>query len=282
MKRIIAGIDFSDCSINAMKHGLQLARTFNADLTLVWVNPDSTTAILSSHKKEELKPEVEIRLDQLIEQYKDQLPGNKIDFVIREGRVYNEIIKVANEMEAELIVVGTHGSSGFEEFWIGSNASKIVMASNLPVLTIREGRDVDVCLKKISLPIDSSLESRQKSTLAAVIANNFDAEIDIMGMHTTKVYNVRRTVDDYVKQVEKYLGEEGVDHRISNLDCSNIADATIEHAEKTKSNLIVIMTEQETSTRNLLLGPYASQIINHSPIPVLSIPPVEFIKTLSR
>ena len=282
MKRIIAGIDFSECSINAMKHGLQLARTFNADLTLVWVNPDSTTAILSSPKKDDFKPEVEMRFDQLIDQYKDELPGNKIEYVTREGRVYDEIIKVANELEAEIIVVGTHGSSGFEEFWIGSNASKIVMASNLPVLTIREGRDVDVCLKKVSLPIDSTLESRQKTTLAAVIANNFDAEIDIMGMHTTKVYNVRRTIGDYMKQIEKYLNEEGVDYVSTDIDCTNIADATIEHAEKTKSNLIVIMTEQETSTRNLLLGPYASQIINHSPIPVLSIPPVEFIKTLSR
>ncbi len=282
MKKIIVGVDFSECSIGALEHGLQLAKAFKADLTLVWVNPDITTAILSSHRKEDFMPEVTYRLEQLVEENKDKLPENTIDFVTREGRVYSEIIDVANELEADIIVVGTHGASGAEEFWIGSNASKIVMASTLPVLTIREGCSKDVCLKKLSLPIDSTLESRQKATLAGLIANHFDAEIDIMAMQTTNVYNVRRTVSDYVKQVEKYYNEEGVDHKTVEINAHNIAKDTIDYAVKSGSNLIVIMTEQEKSTRNLLLGPYASQIINHSPIPVLSIPPVEFIKILSR
>jgi nucleotide-binding universal stress UspA family protein len=282
MKKIIAGIDFSDCSVNAMEHGLQLAQAFNADLTMVWVNPDGTKAILTQDKKHELSPEVQERLDDLVEQYKGQLPGNKIEYIIREGRVYQEIIEVAKEQEADLIVIGTHGCSGFEEFWIGSNASRIVMASDLPVLTIREGRKTDVSLTKIAMPIDSSLESRQKATLTAVIANKFDAKVDILAMHTSKIESLKRTVNDYVKQVGKYLDEEELNYDISEIDTTNIADSTIEHAIKSNANLITIMTEQETSTRNLLLGPYASQIINHSPIPVLSVPPVEFIRTLTR
>jgi len=57
------------------------------------------------------------------------------------------------------------------------------------------------------------------------------------------------------------------------IEADNITEATIEYAKKIDANLISIMTEQETKTSNLWLGPYASQMVNHSPIPVLSIHP---------
>jgi len=51
----------------------------------------------------------------------------------------------------------------------------------------------------------------------------------------------------------------------------NISDATIDYAKKIDANLIAVMTAQETTTANIFLGPYAHQIVNHSPFPVLSI-----------
>jgi len=57
------------------------------------------------------------------------------------------------------------------------------------------------------------------------------------------------------------------------LEADNITDATLEYADSIKANLISIMTEQETTTSNLVLGPFASQMVNHAQIPVLSIHP---------
>ena len=57
------------------------------------------------------------------------------------------------------------------------------------------------------------------------------------------------------------------------IETDHITEATIEYANKVNANLISIMTEQETKTSNLWLGPYASQMVNHSPVPVLSIHP---------
>ncbi|MBI9033139.1 MAG: universal stress protein [Bacteroidales bacterium] len=282
MKKIVVGIDFSECSINALDHALTLAAKFESDLTMVWVNPDDTKALLSNPKKADFSHLAKAEFERIVEQNQSKLPFSTLDYKILDGRIYNKIIEYSEEQEAGLIVLGTHGTTGFEEFWIGSNASRIVMASNSPVLTIREGCSFNNGPMKIVMPIDSTMETRQKATFTAVLSEIFDAEIHVLAIHTSSVYNMRRIVDDYVKQVVKYFEEENVKYIIENIDASNIATATIEYSERVGASLISIMTEQETTTMNLFLGPYAQQIINHSPIPVLSQPPKEFIRTLSR
>ena len=69
---------------------------------------------------------------------------------------------------------------------------------------------------------------------------------------------------------------------LSSMVAENLTDATIDYALKHDANLISIMTEQETSARNLLLGTYAQQMVNHSPIPVLCIHPQEMLVSLAR
>ncbi len=282
MKKIVVGIDFSECSINALDHGLTLAAKFEADLTMVWVNPDDTKALLSNPKKSDFVALAKTEFEKLVSTYQSRLPFNTLDYQILDGRIYNKIVEYAEDEEAGIIVLGTHGASGFEEFWIGSNASRVVMSSRVPVLTIREGASFNGGPKKIVMPIDSTLETRQKATFTAILADIFDAEIHVLAVHTSAVYNMRRIVDDYVKQVVKYFDEENVNYIIENIDAKNIATATIEYGKRIGASLISIMTEQETAAINLFLGPFAQQIINHSPIPVLSQPPKEFIRTLSR
>jgi len=69
---------------------------------------------------------------------------------------------------------------------------------------------------------------------------------------------------------------------MTSTKCKNPTDATIEYATKVDANLIVIMTDQTTSFKNLFLGPYAEQMIHRSPIPVMSIKPKDLISVMSR
>ena len=170
-----------------------------------------------------------------------------------------------------LIVTGTHGASGFEEFWIGSNANKIVSASTCPVITIRGGINVQRPLARIVLPIDSAEETRQKASFTGFIAKRHQAEIFVLRLYTSKLKAMRHNVDLYCAQVTRHFEEENIKFQIAHKDCVNISDATIEYAKEIDANLIAVMTEQETTTSNIFLGPYAHQIVNHSPIPVLSI-----------
>ncbi|HOW32036.1 MAG TPA: universal stress protein, partial [Bacteroidales bacterium] len=94
-------------------------------------------------------------------------------------------------------------------------------------------------------------------------------------LYSSKVKAIRNTIDEYAEQVVEYLTEEEIANVVDAVEADNLTISTIEYAQKVKANLISIMTEQETKMYNLLIGPYAQQMVNTSPFPVLSINPKE-------
>ncbi len=270
-KVILVGIDFSDCSINALEHAITIARKAKAGIAMVWINHLDYSKEIFSVEPQDLEKEVITRFEALIKKYQYHLLDEKIEYYIRKGKVYKEMCKVANEIEAFLIIIGTHGSSGFEEFWIGSNANRLVSGSSKPIITIRGGIDVGTDLKKIVLPLDSTKITRQKLPMTALLAKYFNSEVYILGIFTTTSDDIRYRVRNYVSQAEEYFVENGIKYKSTTIEADNITEATVKYAQEIGANLISIMTEQETTAANLLHGPYASQMVNHSPIPVLSI-----------
>jgi nucleotide-binding universal stress UspA family protein len=271
-KIILVGIDFSDCSINALEHAVAIARKANAGIAMVWVNHLDYSKEIFTVEPQNIEIEVTNRFEDIVKKYKYHLHGEKIDYYIKKGKVYKEICNLADELDAFVVVIGTHGSSGFEEFWIGSNANRMVSNCNKPIITIRGGVDIGVDLRKIVLPLDSTEITRQKLPLTALLAKYFGSEIHILGLQTTGPENIRNIrVRTYVDQVELYLTENEVKFKSTFIDSNNITEDTINFATEIGANLISIMTEQETTTANLFLGSYSSQMINHSSIPVLSI-----------
>ena len=271
MKRIVVGIDFSDNSINALEHAILIAKKANMSVTMVWVDH-------IDYSKEIFNIDPTHRLDAVAKQFNELLKKyegccNNIDFVVRKGKVYSEICDVANELKAYMIVVGTHGLSGFEEFWSGSNANRIVSASNVPVLTIRGGVDISQNLDNIVLPLDSTKVTREKIPIVAELAGYFNSEVHILGLQTSSHADIRYRIKAYVAQAEDYFKERDIKFLSVFMDSEQITDDTLEYAKKIKANMIAIMTEQETTTANLWMGPYASQMVNHSPYPVLSVKP---------
>jgi nucleotide-binding universal stress UspA family protein len=269
---IVVAIDFSESSMNAFLHALSIAQKCSADIDLVWVRK-------SAEEKDKFETggdptkEVKVQFEGLIAKYQPELPGNKITHKIRTGKVYKEITDEAKESRAMLVVTGTHGASVFVEFWIGSNANRIVSLSPCPVLTIRSGIDIQRPLKTIVLPMDSTMETRQKATFTGFLAKKHNALVHILSMYSTKVKAVRRNVDSYSEQVAKYFDEEGIKYIISSIEAENLSDDMIEYAKGVDANMISIMTQQESSAANLWMGPFAQRTVNRSPIPVLCIRP---------
>ncbi|MBU2552829.1 MAG: universal stress protein [Bacteroidetes bacterium] len=272
-KIIVVGIDFSDCSINALEHAISIARNAKAGVRMVWVNHLDYSKEIFATEPDNVVAEATERFNELVKTYRYHLGEQKIDYVLRKGKVYREICNAAAEVKAFLIVIGTHGSSGFEEFWIGSNANRIVSSSKIPIITIRGGVDIHTDLKRIVVPLDSTICTREKLPMAALLAKYFHSEIHLLGLFTTQADDLRYRIKNYVAQAEEYLKENEIRYKIAYLEADNITDETLKYAESIKANLIAIMTEQEISITNLLLGPYALQMVNHSPIPVLSIHP---------
>jgi nucleotide-binding universal stress UspA family protein len=276
MKQIIVAIDFSKTSMNALSYGIHLANKAGADVQMIWVdNTTSDEVVFEGFAHEERNEKVGL-LKELQEKYSKTLKGGKLDFKTRKGKVYIEIAQQAKSTNADLIIAGTHGVSGFEEFWIGSNAYRIVTNAPCPLITLRHDFKVGD-IGKIVIPIDSSQETRQKIPVASQIAQLFNSEIHVLSLYSTPLKSVQKRVDNYAQHVIDYFEERKIRYVAVKKESENITRTTIDYAEAVGADLIAIMTEQETTTANIFLGPYAQQMVNHSPVPVLSMRSKELV-----
>lgn len=281
MKQIIVATDFSKCSIHALEYAIRLSNTLKTNILMVWVDSDRTEESVLSPTDISRK-EITSLFDQLIEKYGPQLKHGEMTYKIRKGKVHAEVANQAKYSDAMIVIAGTHGVSGFEEFWIGSNAYRIVIHAPCPVITVRTSYDSDSGINRIVIPIDSTLETRQKIPFSTKLAKYFNAEVHVLSLYTTSIRAVRNKVDNYSKQVAKYLEDENVKYTIEAVEAENVTNCTIDYAKKVDADIIAIMTEQETTTANLFLGAYAQQMVNHSPIPVLNVHAKEYIRIQSR
>ena len=133
IKKIILATDFSDISKDASSHALQLARAYQAELKVLHAfDINARNAPSSYHFIEEARQRGKDALKELAESF-DQ----KVETIFTEGDPGHEIIRVAEEQNADLIVLGTHGYTGWKRFTIGSVAELVVRHAPCAVLTIR-------------------------------------------------------------------------------------------------------------------------------------------------
>ncbi len=280
-KVILTGIDFSECSINALEHAISIANKADADVCMVWVNRPVSGKEIYLVSQDQIVAEAITRFEVMIDKYQPLMGKGKLFFKVRKGKIYREIVDLADELDAFLVVIGTHGASGFEELWMGSNAFRIVSAIQRPVVSIRAGVDIGRTIKTVVMPIDSTVESRQKTPMTALIAKYFDAEIHVLALLSSDVPEIVETVREYIKQVEVYLKENEVRYIVKELKTNNLTTDTIQYAMDVQANLISIMDEQEIKPSNIWLGPFAQQMVHRSPIPVMSIHAKDFTMAAS-
>ncbi|HMN47771.1 MAG TPA: universal stress protein [Ignavibacteriaceae bacterium] len=143
IKNILVPIDFSDYSKSALKYAVNFAKSFNADMTLIYVvepivyPPDfSMGQIAIPTVSTEWDERAREELDKLA---KTQIPADvKVKTIIKTGKPFVEIIETATEENIDLIIIATHGHSGVEHILFGSTAEKVVRKAPCPVLTLRE------------------------------------------------------------------------------------------------------------------------------------------------
>lgn len=275
MQAIVVAIDFSNISLHALEYSIPLANKFKADILMIWVDKISPSESLYPDTSNQNRLEAIKRFEEIIRQYSKRMgKGLKMDYKLKKGKVYHEIDHLAKHEGAGLIIAGTHGISGFEEFWIGSNAYKIVTYSSSPVIVVRHDYPIKKGIDRILAPIDSSSETIQKLPYIVTLAKMFKSEVHVLATHSSHLNSIQRLAEKYVQQATSYLFANEIPFVEDSIVSNDITRATLQYASNVGMDLISIMTEQETPS-NALLGLHAQQIISLSPMPVLSIHPQE-------
>jgi universal stress protein A len=140
IKKILVPTDFSDSSKKALNYAVSFARQFGSKIVLIHVlEPDSSLALETFPPTciEELKANTEENLRGLVRAARESgITG--ATSMIRSGMPAHEIVEAAKESAVDLIVIATHGYTGWKYFCIGSTADRVVRAAPCPVLVVRE------------------------------------------------------------------------------------------------------------------------------------------------
>ena len=267
MKNIIVPLDFSTDALKGLELALLVARKTPVNIQLVYVQKKSD---IPSTSEEEYHA-AEKNLRKIVDSYKSKTPeGSQISYIIKKGKVYQEIVGQAQAFPDSLIIASTHGASGFEELFIGSNAYKIISATSRPVITIRKA-PVPTSITKIVLPIDIVVESRQKVVYTSLIAQLFGAEIHVVTVSDSNSKKITTRLNAYSAQVCNFLKSKEIPFKTASLKGGNPITLIINYAEKEKAEMISIINENGESITDLIIGGEAQHMISKSPIPVLTI-----------
>jgi nucleotide-binding universal stress UspA family protein len=253
VKNILVPFVLSPSAEGALRTSIVLSKIYNAQLNIVHVVNDKSG------------PEV-------LDKIKDVCSKENVPFVYleRKGQVHKEVMKLEKELNIDLILMGAYGRSGIQQFWVGSNAFKIVSTSQCPVLTLQNNNEGFAGFKKILLPLDDSDETRQKVNWVSQLAKAFNSEVLIFCVSKINTEETRMKLARYAAQVENTLLEDGIKTSFDESYGNNIAEDCIKFATLHKCDLISIMTELE-NTNSFFMGTYAQQLVSTSPIPVFSI-----------
>ncbi|MDO9257453.1 MAG: universal stress protein [Bacteroidales bacterium] len=273
MKDIVVAIDFSKGSIHALEYAIELANLTHSNINLVWVDNISGSEVAFANESKELRNEAKGNFDEILALYKDKLVHGKLVAKVRKGRVYQELATFVKQNDCCLLILGTHGSSGFEEYWVGTNAFRIVSSISSPVITVRSNYEIQRGYRKILLPVIHTAQTTQKIVFTADLARKTGADINLLALNSSGLKSVQRLVDSNVAKAEKYLEEQGVNYVVDRINTKNIASDIIEHARIVDADLIAIMTDIQDQANSILLGPFAQQLVSYSPVPVLSMHP---------
>jgi nucleotide-binding universal stress UspA family protein len=232
IKTILCPIDFSGYSRRALDHAVAIARRYESTVTVLHVYPLPPIAAFGLESPAPggavLTPENRERLTKAIATFVEasEEPDIPIEVAISQtaGSTANEILNQASAMRADLLVMGTHGRSGFDRLVLGSVTEKVLRKAQCPVLIVPAHAPeavpvAPVVFKRILCPVDfsdlsihalnyaMSLAQEADARLTVLHVMMYDLEIEAPEMYETVMADRRLTVADYRDRCEKYSRE---------------------------------------------------------------------------
>jgi nucleotide-binding universal stress UspA family protein len=141
-KRILVAIDFSESAETALDYAVGLAKELHANVIVMHAYElpiygfPSGALVASAEMASRIMTGAQEGLDAACKARASS--GVEISQVLRQGVAWEEVHSVADEMNADLIVIGTHGRQGLSRALLGSVAEKIIRTSTRPVLTLHQ------------------------------------------------------------------------------------------------------------------------------------------------
>lgn len=275
-ERILIPVDFTATAMKAVKHGAFLAKRNKGELYLLHVlkkKEIENFAFPAQELREMVRAKNEAieKLAALAKQISAEY-SIKVTPLISRGKCTKEIARTAEKHNIGLIVMGTRGSDSTSTLFFGSNSNRVISRANIPVMTVRN-ESQRLGYSKILIPIDASEHSRQKVNSALQLAKMFASTVNVLGILEPGNEAYRYKMAVILHQIKKMADKLNLVCHHEIVVSSNPAAMTLFHARKTRSELIVSMTDQNPGASKIISGSFDQQLVDEAEIPVLSIQP---------
>lgn len=274
MKKIIVPVDFSDHSNYALEAASILAKKYNAEILALHMLEISETILTKGEA--DLQDETvffiklaEKRFNEFLQQ--DFLTNVSVTPIVKHFKVFSEVNDVAKEHNADLIVMGSHGSSGLKEIFVGSNTEKVVRHADIPVLVIKN-KPSTLSFDNVVFASDFSQESVTPYINACQLFGKLGSKIHLLHVNTPgdnfkSSQEIEQTVVDFLNKADGDLNQ--LEH-VKYVSDYTVEKGVLNYANVAGADAIAVATHGRTGFTHFLAGSISEDIANHAALPVIT------------
>jgi nucleotide-binding universal stress UspA family protein len=275
IRNILMATDFSNCSDRALRYALGIAQRYGATLHLFhWIDPavylcagpGAIQAARDACRRDIQGLDTELHAKGLFGNIRDHV-------LVEDGELFEILPRVTSEQAIDLIVIGTHGRTGWNKLILGSVAERIFRQAPCPVLTVgpcvtqsqlESGGPHDILL-----PVDFSSECEAAAPFAFSLAEKYGSRLTLL--HVLK-HGSEKTQDQTKTRLRDLaeFHEAAMDRTALLVTIGPPADSILGVALEKKADLIVLGVRAHQSLSDRLTWPNAYRIVCDSPCPVLT------------
>ena len=278
LDKILLAIDFRNSSENIVENAIGLAKTFTSKITIIHVLPDDV-------KDEKLKLLLNEAVIKRLEIIRNRIKNEGIKTgkpILEFGSFYDKITQVANNINANIIIIGSAEKLEEDVYKLGTTAEKIIQKSDKPVWVIKKDSLINV--KSILCPVDFSPQSKRALKNAITVARRFNAELIIFSVYkevSSGPLNIALNLDkeneriqsEHIKMFNSFLKGFNLtdldwDKEIRKGDPAKEILAAISTYE---SNLLIIGTTGKSGLTRMILGSVTEKVIREVPCSFITV-----------
>ncbi len=293
-KQILCATDFSDFANRTIAYGTALAKEFGAKLYICHVVDLSSIAIYGEFQLDPVGQQ-----NRIMEYAQDQLTqligGQQLEWepVIVVGHTAEEISRIVDEKDVDLVVSATRGRTGLKRLLLGSVTERLMRTLTCPLLVVHSPEQgfVDVAdqkiqLKRILVGCDFSEDSDVAMQYGLSLAQEFEAELHLAHVVEPPTYQhmlkppstleeeinqeLRNRLQDKLKELVPEEARHWCTPETALLE-GNPYDELTRYAESHSIDMIVLGVRGSGLVKTLLVGSTTDRVIRKSPCPVLSV-----------
>jgi nucleotide-binding universal stress UspA family protein len=242
-KQIVVPWDFSHVAEHALAHAVKIGKMVGNDICLLHIVDSGISPKDLAEKTSRLKHLVEENSK------KYNIP---VSYHISKGSIFTDIAEYANDHEVSLMVMGTHGMKGMQKL-TGSWALKVIVKSKVPFIVVQDPPADQERYHNIVFPVDFRGENKEKIKMAIFMGKYFESKIHML-VSVSADKNILKKTKINLNFAVKYLIQNNIEYEIHDMPKGKVAEQTIDFAQKTNADLILIVTTKNITLADYMLG----------------------------